>query len=318
MNKDDPIFVAGHRGLAGSALVRRLTTAGFTNLVLRGRTELDLRRQSEVEAFFAQNRPAYVFLAAAKVGGIHANASFPADFICDNLQVQTNVIDASFRYGVRKLLFLGSSCIYPKLAPQPLREEVLLSGPLEPTNEWYAIAKISGVKMCEAYFRQHGFPAISVMPTNLYGPGDNFDLDKSHVLPALLRKFHEARISGASEVVVWGTGAPRREFLHVDDFADAAVFLMERPEDLGLINVGVGWDLSIAELAQLVARTVGFQGRIVFDASKPDGTPRKLLDISKLRSLGWQAMIPLEQGIQSTYEWFCANSGAVRGLPSAR
>jgi GDP-L-fucose synthase len=312
MNRDEPIFVAGHQGLVGSALLRRLAKAGFTNLLIRTRAELDLRQQAAVDAFFDQNRPAYVFLAAAKVGGIHANSAFPADFIRDNLQLQTNVIDASYRYGAQKLVFLGSSCIYPKHAPQPMREDTLLTGPLEPTNQWYAVAKIAGVKMCEAYFLQHGFRTVSAMPTNLYGPGDNFNLENSHVMPALIRKFHEAKVGGATEVIVWGTGTPRREFLHVDDFADAALFLMQHFDKPGLINVGVGEDLPIAELARLVAGVVGFAGRIVFDTSRPDGPPRKLLDVSQLRDLGWQARIPLEDGIRATYEWYLSNAATTR------
>jgi len=307
MNREDEIFVAGHAGLVGSAIVRRLRSEGYYNLLLRSHKELDLTRQADVEAFFAQTRPKYVFLAAAKVGGIQANNTYPAEFLRINLQIQTNVIDAAYRYGVRKLLFLGSSCIYPRLAPQPIREEYLLTGPLEPTNEWYAIAKIAGIKMCQAYWRQYGFRAISIMPTNLYGPGDNFSLENSHVLPALIRKFHEAKTSGQSEVVVWGTGTPRREFLHVDDLADAALFLMQRYESEELINVGVGADISIMELARLIAGVVGFEGKIVLDPSRPDGTPRKLLDVSKLTSLGWRARIPLEEGIRQTYEWFRHN-----------
>jgi len=258
--------------------------------------------------FFSATRPDCVFLAAARVGGIYANDSYPGDFIRDNLQLQTNIIDSAYRHGVRKLLFLGSSCVYPKLAPQPLREDYLLSGPLEPTNEWYAVAKIAGIKMCQAYRRQYGFRAICAMPTNLYGPGDNFSLPDSHVLPALIRKFHEARTAGEPQVIVWGSGTPRREFLHVDDLADAALLLMDHYESAELINVGTGEDLSIAELARLVARIVGFEGRIVFDPSKPDGTPRKLLDVSKLRALGWRARIPLEQGIRGTYDWYVRNA----------
>ncbi len=299
-----PIFVAGHRGLVGSAIVRRLARAGFTNLLLRSRQELDLTRQDAVLAFFAEQRPAYVFLAAARVGGIHANDTYPADFIRDNLQIQTNVIDAAWRHGVAKLLFLGSSCIYPKHAPQPMPEDCLLTGPLEPTNEWYAVAKIAGIKMCQAYRRQYGFNAISLMPTNLYGPGDNFDLATSHVLPALIRKFHEAKVSGADHVTMWGTGTPRREFLHVDDLADACLFLMQRYEEAGIINVGVGEDISIRELAALVAEVVGFSGEIRNDASKPDGTPRKLLDVSRLHALGWRAGIGLREGITETYAAF--------------
>ena len=304
MRKDAKIFVAGHRGLVGSAILRRLQASGFENLAVRARSELDLTDQRAVDGFFAAERPEYVFLAAAKVGGILANSTYPADFIRVNLQIQTNVIDAAYRHGVRKLLFLGSSCIYPRLAPQPMREEHLLTGPLEPTNEAYAIAKIAGIKMCQAYRRQYGFNAISLMPTNLYGPGDNFDLETSHVLPALIRKFHEAKVSGEREVVVWGTGTPRREFLHVDDLADAALFLMERYDSEEIINVGVGEDLSIRELAELVAEVVGYRGEITFDTSKPDGMPRKLLDVSRLFELGWRPRIPLREGIRQTYEWF--------------
>lgn len=301
---DAPIFVAGHRGLVGSAIVRRLERAGHTNLLLRRRQELDLTRQDAVDAFFAEQRPAYVFLAAARVGGIHANDTYPADFIRDNLQIQTNIIDAAWRHGAAKLLFLGSSCIYPKHAPQPMPEDCLLTGPLEPTNEWYAVAKIAGIKMCQAYRRQYGFNAISLMPTNLYGPGDNFDLQTSHVLPALIRKFHEAKVSGADHVMMWGTGTPRREFLHVDDLADACLFLMQRYEDERIVNVGVGEDITIRELAALVAEVVGFTGEIRNDTSKPDGTPRKLLDVSRLHALGWRAGIGLREGITDTYAAF--------------
>lgn len=308
MDHGAKVFVAGHRGLVGSAIVRRLRGAGFDNLVLRTHAELDLGDAAAVREFFAAERPEYVFLAAARVGGILANDSYPADFIRDNLLIQTSVIDAAQRHGVRKLLFLGSSCIYPKHAPQPMREDCLLTGPLEPTNEWYAVAKIAGIKMCQAYRRQHGFNAICLMPTNLYGPGDNFDLATSHVLPALIRKFHDARECGAAEVVVWGSGTPRREFLHVDDLADACLFLMEGYDGERIVNVGVGEDISIAELAELVQRVVGFQGRIVLDPSKPDGTPRKLLDVSRLRELGWSARIGLEEGIRETYAWFLTQS----------
>lgn len=301
---DAPVFVAGHRGLVGSAIVRRLERAGHTNLLLRRRQELDLTRQDAVNAFFAEQRPAYVFLAAARVGGIHANDTYPADFLRDNLQIQTNIIDAAWRHGASKLLFLGSSCIYPKHAPQPMPEDCLLTGPLEPTNEWYAVAKIAGIKMCQAYRRQYGFNAISLMPTNLYGPGDNFDLQTSHVLPALIRKFHEAKTSGADHVMMWGTGTPRREFLHVDDLADACLFLMQRYEDERIVNVGVGDDITIRELAALVAEVVGFTGEIRNDTSKPDGTPRKLLDVSRLHALGWRAGIGLREGIAETYAAF--------------
>jgi GDP-L-fucose synthase len=304
MNPESSIFVAGHRGLVGSAIVRRLQAAGFRNLVLRARNELDLTRQSAVERFFADVRPEYVFFAAAKVGGILANDSYPAEFLQDNLVIQTNVIDAAYRSGTRKLLFLGSSCIYPKHAPQPMPEDCLLTGPLEPTNEWYAIAKIAGLKMCQAYRKQYGFNAISAMPTNLYGPGDNFSLKNSHVLPALLRKVHEAKAAGATEVEVWGTGKPRREFLHVDDLADACFFLMQNYDGDGWVNVGWGRDETIAELADTIRRVVGFTGSLRFDSSKPDGTPRKLLDTTRLTSLGWSPKIGLEAGIRSTYEWF--------------
>jgi GDP-L-fucose synthase len=312
MNPGSSIFVAGHRGLVGSAIVRRLQAGGFRNLVLRDRHELDLTRQDAVERFFAAVRPEYVFLAAAKVGGILANNSYPAQFLQDNLVIQTNIIDAAWRNGSRKLLFLGSSCIYPKHAPQPMPEDCLLTGPLEPTNEWYAIAKIAGLKMCQAYRRQYGFDAISAMPTNLYGPGDNFSLQNSHVLPALLRKFHEAKESGAAEVEVWGTGTPRREFLHVDDLADACVFLMQSYQGESWVNVGWGRDETIAELAEIIRRVVGFQGGLRFDTSKPDGTPRKLLDTHRLTELGWTPKIGLEAGIRSTYAWFLNNHASLK------
>ena len=289
-----------------------ITLAEYRELLVADRAELDLTRQDAVERWFAQARPEVVILAAARVGGIHANDSRPAEFIRDNLVMQSNVIDAAWRNGVRKLTFLGSSCIYPKHAPQPMGEDCLLTGPLEPTNEWYAVAKIAGIKMCQAYRRQYGFDAISLMPTNLYGPGDNFDLENSHVLPALLRKFHEARREGRPAVTVWGTGRPRREFLHVDDLADAVVFLTERYSDAALVNVGTGEDTSIAELAALVARTVGYEGRLEFDASKPDGTPRKLLDVSRLHALGWRARIGLEEGLRGTYAWYQANEAQSR------
>ena len=312
MDQTASIFVAGHRGLAGGAIVRRLRQAGFENLLLRTHRELDLTDAAAVDAFFARERPAYVFLAAARVGGIHANNTYPVDFLRDNLQIEINVIDAAYRHGAAKLLFLGSSCIYPKFAPQPMPEDCLLTGALEPTNEWYAVAKIAGIKLCQAYRRQHGFNAISLMPTNLYGPGDNFHLANSHVLPALIRKFHEAKAAGAGEVVVWGSGTPRREFLHVDDLADACVFLMQRYDDERIVNVGVGEDVSILELATLVQRVVGFEGRIVLDASKPDGTPRKLLDVSRINALGWRARIGLEDGIRETYRWFLAHVDEAR------
>jgi len=306
MDLSSRIYVAGHRGLVGSALVRRLRAEGAGNLLLRNHAELDLTEQAAVRAFFFEQRPEIVILAAARVGGILANDSRPAEFLYENLAIQTNVIHAAWQSGVRKLCFLGSSCIYPKLAAQPLNEDSLLTGPLEPTNQWYAIAKIAGIKQCQAYRRQYGFDAISVMPTNLYGPGDNFDLDTSHVLPALIRKFHEAKQRGDAEVVLWGTGTPRREFLHVDDLADAVLFLMRNYSDADPINVGVGSDLSIRELAGLVAEIVGYAGRIVTDPGKPDGTPRKLLDVGRIHALGWQARIPLRHGIADVVSWYQA------------
>lgn len=312
MTPDASIFVAGHRGLVGSAIVRRLNAAGFSRTILRDRRELDLTDQLAVSAFFAGVRPEFVFLAAARVGGIQANDSYPAEFLRENLAIQTNVIDAAYRHGTKKLLFLGSSCIYPRAAAQPMTEECLLTGPLEPTNEWYAIAKIAGLKMCQAYRRQYGFRAISAMPTNLYGPGDNFSLENSHVLPALMRKFHEARERSAAVVEVWGTGKPRREFLHVDDLADACLFLMQNYDDDKWINVGWGRDETIAELAGTISRVVGFRGSVRFDESKPDGTPRKLLDVSRLSALGWSPRITLEEGIRTTYQWFLANRTHIR------
>ena len=302
MNKHDKIYVAGHRGLVGSAIVRKLNTDGFDNLLLRTSKELDLREQAAVRDFFAVEKPDYVILAAAKVGGILANDSYPADFIYDNLMMELNVIHGSFQSGVKKLLALGSTCIYPKMAPQPLKEEYLLSGSLEPTNEWYAVAKIAGIKLCQAYQRQHGCRYIAAMPTNLYGPGDNFDLEKSHVLPALIRKFHQAKQGGWDAVTLWGTGSPLREFLHVDDLADACLFLMVNYEDPEIINIGVGEDLSIADLAGMVRDVVGFTGQILFDASKPDGTPRKLVDTSKIDTLGWKAKISLREGLKRVYD----------------
>jgi len=337
MNKDAKIYVAGHRGLVGSAIVRRLTGEGYVNLILKISSELDLRKQVDVDAFFAEEKPEYVFLAAAKVGGIYANDTYPADFIRDNIQIQTNVIDAAYRNNVKRLLFLGSSCIYPKLAPQPMPESCLLTGELEPTNEWYAIAKIAGIKMCQAYYKQYGFDAISAMPTNLYGSNDNFDLQNSHVLPALIRKFHLAKLAMQGDrvaieedeekhgkipedihsnlnldndelpkVVLWGSGSPYREFLYVDDMAQACLFLMQAEVDKKntsrLFNVGSGTDLTIKALAELVQATVGFEGDCVWDASKPDGTPRKLMDVSQLKSLGWQATTSLEQGIVRVYQ----------------
>ena len=309
MGSNARIYVAGHRGLVGSAITRRLQADGATHLILRTHAELDLIDQRAVDAFFAEERPEYVFLAAAKVGGIHANNTYPAEFLRDNLAIQTNVIHSAWTHGVRKLCFLGSSCIYPKLAPQPLREESLLTGPLEPTNEWYAIAKIAGIKMCQAYRRQYGFDAISLMPTNLYGQGDNFDPQNSHVLPALIRKFHEAKERGDREVVIWGSGTPLREFLHADDLADAAVFLMRGYSGEQFINVGVGEDLTIRALAELVAEVVGYAGTIATDPSKPDGTPRKLMDVSRLHALGWRHRIGLREGITETYASFRASLG---------
>lgn len=312
MRKDSRVFVAGHRGLVGSAIRRRLLSDGYENVLTQSRSETDLTDPAQVQRFFADACPEYVFLAAAKVGGIHANDSAPAEFLRDNLQIQLNVIDAAYRNGVQKLEFLGSSCIYPKLAPQPMKEEHLLTGALEPTNEWYAIAKIAGIKQCQAYRRQYGFNAISLMPTNLYGPGDNFDLQNSHVLPALIRKFHEAREAGEQTVTVWGSGTPRREFLHVDDLADACIFLMQHYDGEGIVNIGWGEDLSIAELAGMVKEVVGFEGEIVYDRDKPDGTPRKLMDTSRLTGLGWRPRIALRDGLADTYRWFCDNRGSVR------
>lgn len=304
MDKNARIYVAGHQGLVGSAILRQLQVQGYRNIIVVTREELDLLEQTAVYRFFAREKPEYVFLAAARVGGIEANRSFPAQFIRENLLIQSYVIDAAYNHGVRKLLFLGSSCIYPALAPQPLKEEYLLNGKLEETNEAYAIAKIAGIKMCQAYNRQYGCNYISVMPTNLYGPGDNFDLNTSHVLPALIRKFHEAKVRQDKEVVVWGTGQPRREFLHVDDLARACLFLMHKYDQPEIINIGTGKDIKIADLAVLIKNIVGYEGKIVYDYSKPDGTPRKLLDISKLTALGWQPQITLYQGIESTYHWF--------------
>lgn len=304
MDKKTRIYVAGHQGLVGSAILRQLLAQGYQNIIVIPRKELDLLEQQAVYRFFNREKPEYVFLAAARVGGIEANRSFPAQFIRENLLIQSHVIDAAYNYGVKKLLFLGSSCIYPALAPQPLKEEYLLNGKLEETNEAYAIAKIAGIKMCQAYNRQYRCNYISVMPTNLYGPGDNFDLNTSHVLPALIRKFHEAKIKQDQQVVVWGSGKPRREFLHVDDLAAACIFLMQHYNRPEIINIGTGKDISIADLASLVKSIVGYEGNIIYDHSKPDGTPRKLLDVSKLKALGWQPQITLRQGIQSTYRWF--------------
>jgi len=296
--------VAGHRGMVGSAITRKLRKEGFNNLVTRTSSELDLKNQAAVQAFFEKERPDYVFLAAAKVGGIMANNIYRGEFLYDNLMIQSNTIDAAYRSGVKKLMFLGSSCIYPKLAPQPLKEEYLLTGLLEETNEPYAIAKIAGIKLCDAYRSQYGANFISVMPTNLYGPNDNYDLNSSHVLPALIRKFHEAKKNNAPAVVMWGSGKPKREFLHADDLADACYFLMQNYNEPGLVNVGVGEDLEIRELAQLIQKIVGYEGKIEHDLTKPDGTPRKLMDVSKLHSFGWKARISLEEGLKSVYEEF--------------
>jgi GDP-L-fucose synthase len=309
MDCNAKIYVAGHRGLAGSAIVRALRAAEYERLLLRTREELNLAQRDAVEQFFAKEQPKYVFLAAAKVGGILANQSYPGDFIRENLLIQTHVIDAAYRHGAKKLLFLGSSCIYPRLAPQPMPESCLWSGPLEPTNSAYAVAKLAGIEMCEAYRRQFGFDCLSLMPTNLYGPGDNFDPQDSHVLAALVRKFHEAKQKGQAEVSVWGTGTPRREFLHADDLADAALFLMRRTTEHTLINVGVGNDISIRELAELIRDVVGFKGQIRFDPSRPDGTPRKLLDVSRVHSLGWRARTQLPDGVASAYRWYIENCG---------
>jgi GDP-L-fucose synthase len=307
MEKDSKIYIAGHRGLVGSALKRKLESKGYTNLLFRTHKELDLTNQQAVNEFFKQEKPEYIFLAAAKVGGILANSTYPAEFIYENLMIESNIIHAAYKYGVKKLLFLGSSCIYPKLAPQPLKEEYLLTGPLEETNEAYAIAKIAGIRLCKHYNQQYGTNFISVMPTNLYGPNDNFDLETSHVMPALIRKFHEAKVNNKLEVVVWGTGKPLREFMHVDDMADACVFLIENYDfsEIGeFVNIGVGEDVTISELVELIKEVVGFEGEIRYDTSKPDGTPRKLMDVSRLNGLGWKARISLKDGIRETYEWY--------------
>ena len=322
MQKDDRIYVAGHKGLVGSAILKRLQAERYSNLIVRSHQELDLMRQAKVKSFFKTEKPEYVFLAAAKVGGILANNTYPAEFIYENLLIESNVIHSAYEAGVKKLLFLGSSCIYPRDCPQPMREEYLLSGKLEPTNEPYATAKIAGIKMCQSYNRQYGTHFISVMPTNLYGPGDNFDLATSHVLPALIRKFHEAKTSDKSRVTsdelsvtLWGTGTPRREFLYVDDLADACVFLMNHYEDSQIINIGVGKDISISELADLIKDIVGFKGTIRYDRSKPDGTPRKLLDVNKLKALGWQPKISLRHGIEMTYRWYVEEDARVPKMP---
>lgn len=308
MNKGAKIYVAGHRGLVGSAIVRYLVAQGYSNILTQTSKELDLSDQQAVNSFFDGNKPEYAFLAAAKVGGILANDSYPADFIYKNLMIEANVIHAAYESAVKKLLFLGSTCIYPKLAPQPLKEEYLLSGPLETTNEWYAVAKIAGIKMCQAYRIQHGCDFISAMPTNLYGPGDNFDLESSHVLPALIRKFHQAKVSGSPVVTMWGTGSPKREFCHVDDCAEACVFLMNEYSGKDIVNIGVGEDVSISELGEIIKSIVGFQGDIEYDTSKPDGTPRKLVDVTRINSLGWHAKTPLKDGIAATYQWYLDNS----------
>ncbi|MBN1614116.1 MAG: GDP-L-fucose synthase [Deltaproteobacteria bacterium] len=329
MPADATIYVAGHRGLVGSAILRHLQGQGYRNLVTRTHAELDLTRQAAVEAFFERERPAYVFLAAARVGGILANSTQPAEFLYDNLAIQTNVLQAAWKSKVQRLLFLGSSCIYPRNAPQPLKEEYLLTGELEPSNEPYAVAKIAGLKMCEAYNRQYGTQFIAVMPTNLYGPNDNFDLETSHVIPALIRKFHEAVSKGADEVVVWGTGAPRREFLYVDDLADACGFLMNlpsgtidrdfrQPNQPVFINVGTGKDMTIGELAETIAAISGFRGRIRFDPSKPDGTPRKILDLSRLRALDWRPKVPLTEGIRKVRDWYAGESHRFTGKETDR
>lgn len=307
MNKDPKIFVAGHRGLVGSAIVRALQKEGFTNLVLKTRQELNLLDQRAVAEFFAREKPEYVFLAAAKVGGIMANKTYPADFIYGNLEVQNNVIHNAYLSKVKKLLFLGSSCIYPKLCPQPIKEEYLMTGPLESSNQAYALAKIAGIFMCQSYNEQYGTNFISLMPTNLYGPNDNFDLAEAHVLPAMLRKFHEAKLKKEPHVTMWGTGSARREFLHVDDLAEATLFLMENYNDSDIINIGTGEDVTIKELAEKIKDVVGYEGEIIWDTTKPDGTPRKLLDVSKLRALGWKHSTPLDEGISSIYEWFKEN-----------
>ena len=298
------IYVAGHRGMVGSALVRRLLAAGLDNLVLRTHEDLDLTQQSAVDAFFSHEQPEFVFLAAAKVGGIHANDSYPAEFLRDNLAIQTNVIHSAWTHGAKKLLFLGSSCIYPRDSPQPIKEDYLLSGPLEPTNQWYAIAKIAGIKLCQAYRRQHGFDAICAMPTNLYGPGDSYHPENSHVVPALIRRLHEAKLRGDAEVAIWGTGTPLREFLHVDDLAEACLLLMQLYSGEQIVNVGSGEEVSIAQLAQQIADVVGYRGRLVFDASKPDGTPRKLLDTGTINALPWRAKTPLISGLADTHHEF--------------
>jgi GDP-L-fucose synthase len=312
INPDSKIYVAGHRGLVGSAIIRNLESKGYKNIVVRTRQQLDLMQTEAVNQFYKQEKPEVVIDAAAKVGGIHANNTYPAEFIFDNLSIQNNLINGAYQADVKKFVFLGSSCIYPKMAPQPLKEEYLLTGALEPTNEWYAIAKIAGITMCQAYRKQYGFDAISLMPTNLYGPGDNFDLENSHVLPALIRKFHEAKINKDQTVTVWGTGSPKREFLYVDDMADATVFLMENYSNEQIVNVGTGKDVTIRELAELIKKVVGFNGDLVFDTTKPDGTPRKLMDVSYLDSLNWKATTEIDKGVQQAYGWFITNNSQLR------
>jgi GDP-L-fucose synthase len=309
---DARIYIAGHRGLVGSAITRALKNEGYDNLIVRTHQELDLTEQGAVRTFFQDARPEVVIMAAARVGGIHANNSRPAEFLRDNLLMQDNVIDAAYRSGTGKFVFLGSSCIYPRMAPQPITEDSLLTGPLEPTNEWYAVAKIAGLKMCQAYRREYGFNAIALMPTNLYGPGDNFDLQNSHVLPALIRKFHEAKNRGDESVEIWGSGTPRREFLHVDDLADAVIFMLQNYDDERIVNVGCGEDVTIRELAQMIKAAIGYRGGLNFDPSKPDGTPRKLLDVSRMNGLGWRPRIPLKAGIESTYAWFKEHAAEAR------
>ncbi len=307
MQKNDKIYIAGHRGLVGSAIMQALQNRGYSNFVTRTHAELDLTNQQAVRDFYQQEKPDYVFLAAARVGGIVANDSYPAEFIYKNLMIESNLIHGAYENNVKKLLFLGSTCIYPKMAPQPLKEEYLLTGPLEPTNEWYAVAKIAGIKLCQAYRLQYGCNFISVMPTNLFGPNDNFDLNSSHVMPALMRKFHEAKLNNTPQVEVWGTGTPRREFCHVEDCADACIYLMNNYNEADIVNIGVGKDISIGELAEMVKQVVGYEGEIVFDRSKPDGTPRKLVDATKILGLGWQPGIALREGVTTTYQWYLEN-----------
>lgn len=307
MNKASKIYVAGHRGLVGSAIVRNLVAKGYSNILTRTSSELDLTNQQAVDDFFSAEKPDYVFLAAAKVGGILANDTYPADFIYKNIMIEANIIQAAYQSKVKKLLSLGSTCIYPKMAEQPLKEEYLLTGPLEPTNQWYAVAKIAGIKMCQAYRLQYGCDFISAMPTNLYGPGDNYDLETSHVMPALIRKFYEAKINSSPSVTIWGSGTPRREFCHVDDCANACVFLMQNYSDAEIINIGVGEDVTIKALGHLVQSAVGYEGAIVFDSTKPDGTPRKLVDVTRIKSLGWAPEVSLEQGLKDSYQWFLDN-----------